>query len=233
MPLNNMRIGETVEVEGQPLDAAGNPTEFLQGEAWDSTATGVATVTPDGINPRLAEVEAVAPGAATITFEGTNQFSDPMTAQAPATVLDASRFVIQLGPTNHVVVRRENGRFVFIPDHELSPGGLRVTATATAVDDRFGPKEPGTGSDDAMPDYSGGLTNIEWTTDSQFILFDVGFGADPTASDVLTLDLVPNVAGEDVVHLTALNSLSQPISADIRILVLATAGAQIVASDAA
>jgi hypothetical protein len=169
----------------------------------------------------VADVEAVAPGSVAVSFEGTNQFSDPVSTQAVATVLDASRFQLQLGAANHVTVKSRPNGYIFIPDHELSPGGLRVAITAVPVDARYSsePKE--------QPDYSSGLTSIEWTTDNQFILFDVGIGPDPTASDVLTLDLVPNVAGEDVVHVTALNSLNQPISATMRILVLATASASI------
>jgi hypothetical protein len=220
-----MRIGETIAVEGRPLDVNGQAAAFLEGETWDSTDDAVATVTPDGGNARLAEVEAIASGSATVSFEGTDQFSDPHSSNAPVVVLDAITFVLVIGATNDVtVIDRDPALLVLRPDApELTPGGLRVSVVAVPQDARGNPGPAIAGT------YSAALTDIEWSTDSQRVLFDVGAGADPTASDTLELDLVPAASGDDVIHLTALNSLAQPVALHRPVRVLATAAVAIAA----
>jgi hypothetical protein len=222
MPLNAMRIGETIAVEGKPIDSLGDPTDFLLAETWDSSSDAVATVTPDGENPRLAEVEAIAPGTATVTFEGGNQFSDPVSITAQVRVLDASALRIQFGAALNMEVSQTPNLVTIIPEHENSPGGVRLAVAAIPIDER-----DRTGGD--RVDYAArGLTSIEWHTDNQRILFDKGFGPDPTSTGDLTLDLVPNLAGEDVVYVSAVNSLGQTITGQFNVLVLATAGVVIV-----
>jgi hypothetical protein len=221
MPLNNMRIGEIINVEGRPLDALGQPAEFLLNETWDSSVPGVATVTQDGVDPRLAEVEAVAPGTSIVTFEGGNQFSDPVSVAVPVTVLDASALRIQFGTALNLKVIHDVNLVTIIPEYENSPGGVRLAAAAIPVDSRD--RRGG-----ALPNYSSGLTAIEWHTDNQHVLFDKGSGPDPTSTGDLTLDLVPNLAGPDVVHVSAINSLGQTITGQFNVLVLATAEVVIV-----
>jgi hypothetical protein len=75
-----------------------------------------------------------------------------------------------------------------------------------------------------MPDYSGGLTGISWSSAHGKILFDTGGGPGSTATGVLELTLVldafTQVEQDEVVTITATNSLGQTITGTLTVRIL-------------
>jgi hypothetical protein len=171
---------------------------------------------PEGA-PREAELEALASGVVDLTFAGEDQFSDEVSIVAPVTVLAASRIDIQLGEHTNCTGGTVNGVHILRPlDNELTGS---VAALGVPLDSR---EEAG------QPDYSGSLSSILWSSDNGTVLFDAGGGPNPTASGTLTLDLVLNAAGADVIRCTALNAVGASIAGAVNVYVKATTSVSLV-----
>jgi hypothetical protein len=111
-------------------------------------------------------------------------------------VVDANGFSLRLIAGQNVICSQVDGVNVLHLDLQTL---FQVLATATPVDE-FG---------------ASGLTNITWTSATGRFFFDVGGGANPgPAVDVLTLTLTPQSGGDDVITVSATNSIGQPISTE-------------------
>lgn len=208
-----LRIGETFDLEAKPVDESGHPT-FIVNETWNFTSPSDAVeFSVEEPTPRVANCEAIEPGSVTIRFTADDLFADPITpVDTLLRVLDAERLIIRVtGKSANVKSNHSNGVLVLsiLDDSEIPT----VSVAALPVDARFRER-------DGMPDYSGGLTSIGWSSQNGRILFDTGGGPNPTASGTLSLDLVINDTGDDGVTVTAVNSLSETITGQLTVKVL-------------
>lgn len=208
MPIgfDSLRVGETVWAVASVTDAGG-VSAFTANQAWSVPVGTSVSAVEDATNPLAAAIEALESGSATVRLAFDDALGDPHTADLPVTVLDASRVVFAFGPfTNCVVVRGTAGSLTVRPT--TNAGDAEFGITAIALDARD--------DDENLPEYE--LDAIEWSTDSQRVLFS-GFGA--VATDTMTVTCVLDSVGTDTIHFEAENSSGQPITADIQITILA------------
>jgi hypothetical protein len=125
-------------------------------------------------------------------------------------VVDANGFSLRLIAGQNVICSQVDGVNVLHLDLQTL---FQVLATATPVDE-FGGRSDVERTAPTLV-YASGLTNITWTSATGRFFFDVGGGANPgPAVDVLTLTLTPQSGGDDVITVSATNSIGQPISTE-------------------
>jgi hypothetical protein len=211
-----LRVGETFDLEAFPVDESGKET-FTVNETWNPTSGDFDAIdyeTDEG-NQKIMHGEAIEPGSVTMRFTAVDLFFDPVgPVDTPLRVLDADRLIIRVGaPSANVQVTTSNGTLtVRVTGDTPTPS---IAVSAHPVDARYGQR-----NDNNMPDYAPTLTSIAWSTQHQRVVFDTGGGGHPTATGTLSLSLNVNDFGEDVVTVTAVNSLGQTITGVLPIKIL-------------
>jgi hypothetical protein len=209
-----LRIGETFDLEAFPVDESGKDT-FTVNETWNPTSGDFDAIdyeTDEG-NQRIMHGEAIEPGTVVFRFTADDLFADPIPpVDTLLRVLDADRLLLRIGaPSANVQVTTNNGMLVVRVSSDTPTPTIAVSAHP--VDARYGQR-----AETDMPAYN--VMSIAWATQHQRVLFDMGGGANPTATGTLSLNLVVNDFGEDVVTVTAVNSLGETITGTLPIQVL-------------
>jgi hypothetical protein len=176
---------------------------FLEEEGGDSGNTH-AIVSGEG------------PGTAVMDFDAVDSFFDNVSAQETFVVVDAVAFELILKPVAGVgLVVTKTGYKVRLTE-SVTP---EIAAELVPID------EFGAGEHNGVPAplafYASGLTNVEWESVNGLFLFDTGGGPGPgPISDVLTLTLVPNAGGDDILRVSGTNFSGDPITQDFAFRIL-------------
>ena len=213
-----IRIDEDKHVRAVITDQEGGRT-FYANAHYNQSAPGVISFIEEegGDQGNIhAIVSGESPGTRDLEFEAVDSFFDDLEAAETFVVVDAVAFELILKPQAGVsLVLTKTGYKVRIIE-QITP---EISAEAVPVD------EFGLGEHNGVPAptafYASGLTNIEWESVNGKFNFDTGGGPGPgPISGVLTLTLVPNEGGDDIIRVSATNSSGQPIVQDFAFRIL-------------
>jgi hypothetical protein len=202
---------EIVDQDGQPAFASTETYDFIGG---DLNVIGFDEDPGDPGNPRHILVSGEAPGDQILGFSAYDNYLNSLNAQTEFTVVDANGFKLDLIP-DPAEVEIISGPNPYVVRLLISSGLFQIQAFAVPIDEFFNsrPKD--------QPNYAPGLTNIVWTSQNGRFNFDVGGGpAVGPAVDTLELQINPVSIGDDVITVSAENSLGQQISTSFRFRVM-------------
>lgn len=207
--LTMLRSGESFDFEIFPLQSDGSPS-FITNELFNKTGVGVFDFDVDVSNDRLIHGDAVFPGSNTLRLTAVDGFFDNLQQDFPVVVLDAMSILFKFGaPTASFTYSIQNGTLVVVIIDDATPRELDVSILA--IDERYA------GEPRSMPDYTAGLSSIQWSEDGSGI---VSFNGNPTQSGGTTSTIFFQDYGEGFIRVTANNRSGNPIEGQIPVRIL-------------
>jgi hypothetical protein len=210
---HKLRVHDLRAVHALVRDQQGDFIEVFNAGYNENEYAGIFSTLADPSDPGNSLkilVSGEAPGTGALEFDADDNFLNPIpTHSEEFEVVDADRFMLSLTSlvSGVSVVRTvlEGIDYLIGIGTQATPEIQAVATPQDEISRRF---------DQHLASlYASGLTSIEWESQNGRFLFDMGGGPVPgPATGTLSLKLIPDSGGDDVITISAINSVGQAIA---------------------